>query len=136
MGNTEGKSATARGYHVTLSPALLHGGSPSAVGCQLGVSLHSVPTCNGDRIIAIRLLFNMSDVKKCLTLCTCKLDKVQLRNHLLLNSEGDIKRYCRQAVLSYYIKPRMECRILHVGHIEFQWLGETGVSSEVQMVLG
>ena len=35
MGNTEGKSATARDYHVTWSPALLHGGSPLDVGCHV-----------------------------------------------------------------------------------------------------
>lgn len=147
MGNTEGKSATARDYHVTWSPALLPGGSPLDVGCHVMstitnskaegasrggrllcgeptplqksytkckssnictlysrlspfsksviclhsrpqdhyFSLHCVPTCNDDRTIAIRLLFNLSGVKKCLTLCTCKLNKVQLRNHLLLS---------------------------------------------------
>ena len=35
MGNTEGKSATARDYHVTWSPALLPGGSPLDVGCHV-----------------------------------------------------------------------------------------------------
>ena len=149
MGNTEGKSATARDYHVTGSPALLPGGSPLDVGCHVTstttnskaegasrggrlaaavwrayalqksytkckssnictlysrlspfsksviclhsrpqdhyFSLHCVPTCNDDRTIAIRLLFNLSGVKKCLTLCTCKLNIDQLRNHLLLS---------------------------------------------------